>query len=212
MSLKALQWIEMILFPPFCLPPVFRYPTGITPALSSCTPGQQSIHPALQVTEILLSTHPLQTPTPFMSQGMERTQGTVRRNLCHQGSLESRRCVIFPISLFVLAPCLWQGDHSCCRHTLLLCGPVWFPRWQSIAHVALQNYSMHSLTSPKAPEGGWQRTELRFFWRWIFTSELLTPPTPYPWALWLPRSLILPQTQHWCLWWSWNSFSLSRTL
>lgn len=112
-----------------------------------------------------------------MSQGTEKTQGTVRRNLCHRGSFQSRMCVIFPTSLFAFSASASDGVTTCCRHDLLFCGPVLFPTWQSIAHVALQNYSIHSFTSPQSSRSGLVKSKAQVFLKMDFhalSSSFLT--------------------------------------
>lgn len=62
------------------------------------------------------------------------------------GLFSSQRCMIFPFPSLLFALVLLIMVTSYCRHTC--CGPL-FPRWHNIAHVALQNYSVHDPVSPK---------------------------------------------------------------
>lgn len=116
--------------------------------------------------------------------------------ICHQGCFRTRKWMFFPISLF--APCTSafdQGDQLLQAH-LLFCGSCLFPRWHSIAHVALQNYTVHFFAPPKLQNQTSKKQSadflrMNFHYLNSFHSSHSLSMSP---SLWLPQSLILPQT------------------
>lgn len=134
-----------------------------------------------------------------MSSGTWKAHGTVRRNLCHQGCFQTRKCTIFPISLFAFWTSAFdQGDRLLQAH-LLFCGSFLFPRWHSTAHVALQNYSIHSFAPPKPQKQTCKKQSsgfLRMNFSLLWYLSLFTHTIPEPFPVTAPDPSTFPTLSH----------------